>query len=61
MPRIDVRAALLEAEDVAGAICKSCSNATIEGSQYCRYCKMYWEDVDAGIFNIWDEEEEAWS
>lgn len=30
--------------------CQTCSAPADEGSSYCRYCAMYWEDVSNGLF-----------
>ncbi len=30
--------------------CHSCSAPSEEDSRYCRHCRMYWEDVDNGLF-----------
>lgn len=46
--------ALEEKSTVAGIICQTCDNVTEEGSPYCAYCASYWKDVQAGLFDQWD-------
>lgn len=58
MPRIP----LTEAEDLradhAATFCASCTASADEGSKYCHHCRTYWEDVDAGIFDLPHSEED---
>lgn len=51
MPRLDIREAALLAEEDQAMWCKSCSNISEEGSEFCWVCKSYWDDVDAGLFS----------
>lgn len=32
--------------------CDSCSQPAEIDDKYCRHCRMYWDDVDAGIFDF---------
>ena len=49
--RISVREAEDIADDVAAAVCRSCSAATEEGSLYCFSCKSYWDEADAELWS----------
>jgi hypothetical protein len=33
--------------------CRTCDAPTEENGNYCQYCRMYWEDVHAGLFDDW--------
>lgn len=35
--------------------CKTCAAPALEDEPYCLSCKMYWEDVDSGAFDYWEE------
>lgn len=48
---------VVEALEIAGrdnvGYCKSCSDLAIDGQEYCRSCKWYWDDVRNGFFDDW--------
>jgi len=40
-----------EAADARAWVCESCPTMTEPGERHCRTCKMYWQDVAAGLFD----------
>lgn len=49
----EIRDAEQQCEDEAWQ-CRTCSAPAQEDGPFCRQCEMYWDDVDAGLFN-WPE------
>jgi len=40
-----------EIEDEKTWVCESCDILVEEGARWCLHCKIYWEDVDRGLFD----------
>lgn len=58
MPKVSLREAILEKEDRAGDLCRSCSAPAEEGWEpYCTHCGSYWRDVEEGLFDDVEEVE----
>lgn len=54
MAKFSLSAADLEVQEENALSCKTCSAFPDEGEDYCRSCKTYWADCDAGL---WDDPE----
>lgn len=49
--KITIASALEQVEEV-NVGCATCTNVALEGEKYCMQCKIYWEDVDNGLWDI---------
>lgn len=50
-PKLNVKEALQEVEEVKNIVCETCTNVTVEGDIYCLSCRSYWDDVENGLFD----------
>ena len=56
MGKIRLSDALLEKADADGTFCQSCGDAALGDGPYCQPCGSYWQDVDAGLFDLYEFE-----
>lgn len=55
----DLRDALDEVDESEWQ-CRTCDSPSDGDDNYCRHCRMYWEDVSAGLFDR-DEDWGTWT
>jgi Zn finger protein HypA/HybF involved in hydrogenase expression len=55
--RLTIQEATALAEEEASIWCQSCSAPADGQGRYCRHCESYWADVDAGVFDGFEEAE----
>lgn len=57
MPKIPLNVVADALEDEAALKCRSCSAVPDEGEIYCLHCRLYWDEVDNGLFSDaeWEE------
>lgn len=53
--KITPRTALDEVERDDIGKCAHCSDLALEGERLCMCCKSYQDDIDNGIFEVWDD------
>jgi len=56
-PKRSARAEIDEALADGKITCRSCPTVVLQPGTFCRECQMYWDDVDAGLF---DDPVEEW-